>query len=54
MVEIEIFPIYGCILGVNYSNEDLELLEVVADDKRHTIQIFLLLIGISFHFYTMR
>ena len=54
MVEIEIFPIYGCILGVNYSNEDLELLEVVADDKRHTIQIFLLLIGISFHYYTMR
>ena len=54
MFEVDIFPIYGLIVGVNYSNEDIELLDVVADDKRHTIQIFLFLIGFNIHFFTTR
>ena len=44
MVQLELFPVYGLILGVNYSNEDIEMVEVIADDKRHTIQFFFLLI----------
>ena len=54
MFEVDIFPIYGLIVGVNYSNEDIEMLDVVADDKRHTIQIFLFLIGFNIHFFTNR
>jgi hypothetical protein len=54
MFELDIFPIYGLIVGVNYSNEDIEMLEVVADDKRHTIQVFLFLFGFNIHFFTTR
>ena len=54
MFQIDFFPIYGIIAGVNYSNEDLELIEVTADDKRHTLQVFIFIFGINFHFYTKR
>lgn len=54
MVQLELFPVYGLILGVNYSNEDIEMIEVVADDKRHTIQVFLLLIGLNIHYFTSK
>ena len=54
MFQVEFFPIYGVIAGVNYSNEDLENIEVVADDKRHTIQLFFFILGINIHFFTRR
>lgn len=54
MVQLELFPVYGLILGVNYSNEDIEMIEVIADDKRHTIQVFLLLIGLNIHYFTSK
>ena len=54
MVQLELFPVYGLILGVNYSNEDIEMVEVIADDKRHTIQVFLLLIGLNIHYFTSK
>lgn len=54
MVQLELFPVYGFIVGVNYSNEDIEMIEVIADDKRHTIQIFLLIIGLNFHYFTSK
>jgi len=54
MFQVEIFPIYGLIIGVNYSNEDIEMIEVIADDKRHTIQFFFLLIGLNIHFFTTK
>lgn len=54
MVQLELFPVYGLILGVNYSNEDIEMIEVVADDKRHTIQVFLFLIGLNIHYFTSK
>ena len=54
MVQLELFPVYGLILGVNYSNEDIEMVEVIADDKRHTIQFFFLLIGLNIHYFTSK
>jgi hypothetical protein len=54
MVQLELFPVYGFIVGINYSNEDIEMIEVIADDKRHTIQVFLLLIGLNIHYFTSK
>ena len=54
MFQVEFFPIYGVIAGFNYSNEDIEDFEVVADDKRHTIQLFFFILGINIHFFTRR
>ena len=52
MFQIDFFPISGIILGVNYSNEEIEQIEVLADDKRHTLQIFIFIFGINFHWFT--
>ena len=54
MFQIEFFPIYGIIAGVNYSNEDIENIEVLADDKRHTLQLFFFIFGINIHFFTSK
>ena len=54
MLEIDFFPIYGLIVGINYSDEDIEQLDFVADNKRRTIQIFLLIFGFNINFYTYR
>ena len=50
MFQIDFFPIYGIILGVNYSNEEIEQIEVLADDKRHTLQIFIFIFDLNFFF----
>lgn len=52
MFQIDFFPIYGIILGVNYSNEEIEQIEILADDKRHTLQVFIFIFGINFHWFT--
>lgn len=54
MLQIDIFPLYGVTIGINYSNEDLEMMEIVADDKRHTIQLFFFVFGLNIHWYTIR
>lgn len=54
MIQIDFFPIYGAMVGLNYSNEDIELIETVAEDKRHTLQFFIVLIGMNVHWYTDR
>lgn len=54
MIQIDFFPIYGAMVGINYSNEDIEQIEVVADDKRHTLQFFLFILGFNIHWYTIR
>ena len=52
MFQIDFFPIYGAMIGINYSNEDIEEVEVIADDKRHTIQFFFFVFGMNFHWFT--
>ena len=54
MFQVEFFPIYVIIAGINYSNEDIEMLDVVADDKRHTLQLFFFIAGINIHFFTSK
>jgi hypothetical protein len=53
-INIYIAPLRGLLLGLNYTNEDLEGLEVVAEDKRHTIQIALVALIINVNWYTTR
>lgn len=52
MIQIDFFPIYGFMVGINYSNEEIEMIEVVADDKRHTLQFFLFIFGFNIHWFT--
>lgn len=51
MLQVDFFPIYGGMIGINYSNEDIEQIEVVADDKRHTLQFFFLIFGMNIHWF---
>tara|TARA_R110002153_G_scaffold45894_2_gene129257 strand:- start:2183 stop:2350 length:168 start_codon:yes stop_codon:yes gene_type:complete len=53
MFQIDFFPLYGIVAGINYSNEEMEGMEVLADDKRHTIQFFLFVFGMNFHWFTL-
>jgi|DEB0MinimDraft_10_1074344.scaffolds.fasta_scaffold259626_2 hypothetical protein len=52
MLQLDFFPIYGFMVGVNYSNEELEEIEVVADDKRHTLQLFFFVLGLNIHWFS--
>jgi len=52
MIQVDFFPIYGVMVGINYSNEDIEMIEVIGDDKRHTLQFFLFLFGFNIHWFT--
>lgn len=52
MFDIEIAWMYGCGLGFNYTNEDIEGADRIADDLRHTIQIIAIIALINIHFYT--
>ena len=54
MLQIDFFPIYGAMIGINYSNEDIELIETIADDKRHTLQFFFIIVGMNVHWFTVK
>jgi hypothetical protein len=53
-LSIYIAPLRGFGILLSYTNEDLEGLEVVAEDKRHTIQIALVALIINVNWYTTR
>ncbi len=52
MYDIEIAYIWGFGLCINYSNEDIEGTDKIADDLRHTIQIVFFIIIININYYT--
>ena len=50
-----IYPIYGCLIGVNYWNSLMEhvVIESAAEDAdEHCLEFHLFVIGISFVWYT--
>ncbi|QDP54264.1 MAG: hypothetical protein Unbinned5434contig1000_11 [Prokaryotic dsDNA virus sp.] len=50
-----IYPIFGCVLGLNYYNTKMEhvILESQIDNEvEHCFEIHLFFIGISFVWYT--
>lgn len=47
---VQLFPIYGVMLGVNYWNTELDTDDNV-EEVEHLIQIMFFIIGISFHFW---
>lgn len=53
MFQIDFFPLYGIVFGINYSNEEIEGMPVLADDKRHTMQFFLFVFGFNIHWFTL-
>jgi hypothetical protein len=52
MYNIFLSPLRGLLLGVAYSNEDIEGIEVEEDNLRHVLQIALFIIMINVVWYT--
>ncbi|MBT7881396.1 MAG: hypothetical protein HN624_02995 [Flavobacteriaceae bacterium] len=52
MFEIEVATCYGIGIGVYYTNENIEGVDVIADDLRHTIQIAFFFILININYFT--
>ncbi len=50
---VQLFPIYGVMLGVNYWNTEFDTDEDV-EEIEHLVQIMFFIIGISFHFWKPR
>lgn len=50
---VQLFPIYGFMIGVNYWNTNFDTDEET-DEVEHLFQIMFFIIGISFHFWKPR
>lgn len=53
---VQLFPIYGVMLGFNYWNTSLDQFEEEEDNEEteHLFQIMFFIIGISLHFWTQK
>ena len=54
MFDIDIAVMRGFGVGINYTNEDIEGVETIADDLRHTIQVIFFFVLINITYYTHR
>ena len=52
MFDVNIALMRGFGVGINYSNEDLEGVDYIANDLRHTIQIIFFFVIININYYT--
>ena len=50
---MQLFPIYGVMVGLNYWNTDMDS-DNDDVEVEHLIQIMFFIIGISFHFWRKR
>jgi len=50
---VQLFPIYGIMVGINYWTTTLDTDDDIDEDE-HLIQIMFFIIGISFHFWKKR
>ena len=48
---IQLFPIYGFMVGINYWNSNMEELASDQDETEHLFQLMVGIIGISFHIW---
>ena len=46
---LQIFPIYGFMVGVNYWNSTMDGIE--ENETEHLFQILIGIIGVSFHYW---
>ena len=53
MFEVGIYPIYGAAIGAEYSNDEIDNVQL-DDDKKHTLNVYILLFGIMINLYTER
>jgi nitrogen fixation-related uncharacterized protein len=52
---VQLFPIYGVMLGFNYWNTSLDQFEEEDNaETEHLFQIMFFIIGISCHFWTQK
>lgn len=51
MIEVNFFPIYGAMIGVNYWNEEMSEYENLNEDTQHTLQFLILIFGININWY---
>lgn len=52
MFDVSISTIYGFGIGLYYTNEDIEGIDKLADDLRHTLQIAFFFIIININWFT--
>lgn len=48
---LQLFPIYGFMLGINYWNSDLSDVPPDGGEKEHLLQFMFGLIGVSLHWW---
>lgn len=49
---IQLFPIYGFMVGFNYWNTNMDIFEgEELDETEHLFQLMIGIFGISFHFW---
>ncbi len=51
MNEITFYPLNGLVFGVNYFNSEMDDIDE-GIFKKHTVEVFLFLLGINFNWYT--
>ncbi len=51
MGEITFYPLMGLVFGVSYYNSEMDDIDE-GMYKRHTVEVFLFLLGINFNWYT--
>ena len=53
MFELAFYPIYGAAIGAEYTNDEIENVQL-NDEKKHSLNIYILLFGIMINWYTER
>ena len=53
MFELSFYPLFGFVFGADYFNDEMEEVQI-SEEKRHTITIYLFIIGLSVSWYNER
>ena len=51
---VQLFPIYGIMLGINYWNNTMDAEYDDHHETEHLVQFMFLIVGISFHYWESR
>lgn len=53
MFEISFFKLFGIVVGFNYTNDEMDNLQL-NEDKTHVLQFFIVFFGITIVWYSER
>jgi len=51
---VQLFPIYGIMVGINYWNNTMDAEYDDHHETEHLVQFMFLIVGISFHYWESR